>query len=184
MRLPGESKLLSIKDGDNRRDGLQQVLAQGGELNMVVRSTKWPGRGNVIVSLVAIHNGTWKGKHSLDGGDVSTINAFFEDSASGGDPLPLFANAAKLFQGSIFLGDGFLLSHEEAARLIAADSRNRAENDRVRYTISPAARKEVLRRLLALNHARAEEEATKAPGKTAKRQRKPRNIDAGGGLFT
>ena len=59
-----------------------------------------------------------------------------------------------------------------------------AENDRVRYTISPAARKEVLRRLLALNHARAEEEATKAPGKTAKRQRKPRNIDAGGGLFT
>jgi len=36
------------------------------------------------------------------------------------------------------------------------------ENDRVRYTISPAARKEVLRRLLALNHARAEVEATKA----------------------
>jgi hypothetical protein len=30
-----------------------------------------------------------------------------------------------------------------------------AENDRVRYTISPDARKEVLRRLLALNHERA-----------------------------
>jgi hypothetical protein len=58
-----------------------------------------------------------------------------------------------------------------------------AENDRVRYTISPAARKEVLRRLLALNHTRAEEEATKAPGKTGKRRRKPRDIDAGGGLF-
>jgi hypothetical protein len=35
------------------------------------------------------------------------------------------------------------------------------ENDRVRYTISPAARKEVLRRLLLLNHARAEAELTK-----------------------
>ena len=35
------------------------------------------------------------------------------------------------------------------------------ENDRVRYTLSPAARKEVLRRLLALNHARAGEEAEK-----------------------
>ena len=36
------------------------------------------------------------------------------------------------------------------------------ENDRVRYTISPAARKEVLKRLLALNHQRAKEEAAKA----------------------
>ena len=34
-----------------------------------------------------------------------------------------------------------------------------AENDRVRYTISPAARKEVLKRFLALNHIRAETEA-------------------------
>jgi hypothetical protein len=33
------------------------------------------------------------------------------------------------------------------------------ENDRTRYTISPAARKEVLKRLLALNHERAAEEA-------------------------
>ena len=31
-------------------------------------------------------------------------------------------------------------------------------NDRVRYTISPAARREVLKRLLAENHARAEAE--------------------------
>jgi hypothetical protein len=91
---------------------------------MVVRSTKWPGRAHVIVSLVAIHNGTWKGRRSLDGDDVSMINAFFENGISGGDPMPLPANAAKLFQGSIFLGDGFLLSHEEAARLISTDSRN------------------------------------------------------------
>ncbi len=41
-----------------------------------------------------------------------------------------------------------------------------AENDRVRYTISPAARKELLRRLLALNHTRAEaEKATAKPTK-------------------
>ena len=37
------------------------------------------------------------------------------------------------------------------------------ENDRVRYTISPVARKEVLKRLLALNHQRAKEEAALAP---------------------
>lgn len=33
------------------------------------------------------------------------------------------------------------------------------ENDRVRYTISPEARKEVLRQLLGLNHQRAAEQS-------------------------
>ena len=42
------------------------------------------------------------------------------------------------------------------------------ENDRVRYTISPAARKDVLKRLLALNHQRAKEEAAHAPTSKAK----------------
>lgn len=40
------------------------------------------------------------------------------------------------------------------------------ENDRVRYTISPTARKEVLRRLLALNHQRAVAQAAAAPVQT------------------
>ena len=42
------------------------------------------------------------------------------------------------------------------------------ENDRVRYTISPDARKELLKRLLALNHQRAAEEKAKSPVKAAK----------------
>ena len=39
------------------------------------------------------------------------------------------------------------------------------EKDRVRYTLSPAVRKEVLRRLLALNHLRAGEEKERAEAK-------------------
>jgi|GEM_PF-1769040 len=42
------------------------------------------------------------------------------------------------------------------------------ENDRVRYTISPEARKELLKRLLALNHQRAAEEKAKLPAKAEK----------------
>ncbi len=51
------------------------------------------------------------------------------------------------------------------------------ENDRVRYTISPAARKELLRRLLALNHQRATEEKAQAATtpKPAKNPRKPKS---------
>jgi len=59
------------------------------------------------------------------------------------------------------------------------------ENDRVRHTISPAARKEVLRRLLALNHQRAKEEAAKAPAtktRGAGRKSAP-TLATGPGLF-
>jgi hypothetical protein len=51
------------------------------------------------------------------------------------------------------------------------------ENDRVRYTISPTARKEVLRRLLALNHERAAAEAASAPKKPAKRPKQSKAND-------
>jgi hypothetical protein len=53
------------------------------------------------------------------------------------------------------------------------------ENDRTRYTISTEARKEVLKRLLALNHRRAAEEAASAPAKPkgAKRSKKSKDSD-------
>ena len=60
------------------------------------------------------------------------------------------------------------------------------ENDRVRYTISPAARKEVLKRLLAENHRRAalQTQATEAaaPAKK-KRGKKSANNEFNGDLF-
>ena len=59
------------------------------------------------------------------------------------------------------------------------------ENDRVRYTISPAARKEVLKRLLAENHKRAALQAqaadASAPAKKKRRQ-KSGGIRCYGGL--
>jgi hypothetical protein len=61
------------------------------------------------------------------------------------------------------------------------------ENDRVRYTISPAARKEILKRLLALNHARAAEEAAAAASASSskpKRGRKAKAADSQGDLFS
>jgi hypothetical protein len=61
------------------------------------------------------------------------------------------------------------------------------ENDRVRYTISPAARKELLKRLLALNHARAAEEAASnasALTSKTKRGRKANLTNQQADLFT
>jgi hypothetical protein len=113
----------SIKDGDVRKDGLEQVLAQDGSINFAVRGIKWPGRANLVVSLVALHKGQWQGKRVLDEQEVEFISAYFEESLDAGEPLPLDENADRVFQGSIFLGDGFLLSHDEAEAMKNRDTR-------------------------------------------------------------
>jgi hypothetical protein len=114
----------SIKDGDIRKDGLEQILVQGGEINMAVRGIKWPGRANLVVSLVAIRKGEWHGKRLLDGHEVPRISARFEDDVESREPKELAENVSKLFQGSIFLGDGFLLTNQAAERLNEQDPRN------------------------------------------------------------
>lgn len=115
----------SITDGNVRKDGLEQVLAQNGSINFAVRGIKWPGRANLVVSLVGLYKEKWQGKYNLDGRSVPVISAYFEDSLDDGELLSLFENKANLFQGSIFLGEGFLLTHEEAHHLIMDDARNK-----------------------------------------------------------
>ena len=48
---------------------------------------KWPGRANLVVSLVGIHQGEWRGKRVLDGKEVAVISAYFEDSVDVGEPI-------------------------------------------------------------------------------------------------
>ena len=114
----------SIIDGDVRKDGLEQVVSAGAQINMAVRGMKWPGAANLVVSLLGLYKGEWNGLKMLDGGPVDRINAFFEEGEDYGEPSELPENQRRLFQGSIFLGDGFLLSHEDADRLYASDPLN------------------------------------------------------------
>ncbi|ODU24643.1 MAG: hypothetical protein ABS95_01630 [Verrucomicrobia bacterium SCN 57-15] len=111
----------SIKDGDVRADGLERVIKQGGELVFAVSGTKWPGVANLFVSLFSLHKGAWENRRRvLDGREVSFISAFFEDYADAGMPQSLTENDERMFNGFHFLGDGFLLTHEEAKELLAA----------------------------------------------------------------
>ena len=112
----------SIKDGDIRKDGLEQVLAQGGAINMAVRGIKWPGQANLVVSLVSLYKGKWNGQRVLDGQHVAHINGFLEDDADGGAPCIIADNRDRMLSGSFFLGDGFLMSADEANRLIHDDA--------------------------------------------------------------
>lgn len=115
----------SIKDGDIRKDGLEQVLIQGGNINFAVRGIKWPGRANLVVSLVSFHNGLWEGNRVLDSKEVTYINAFFEDNTCTLEPISLLENQQKMFEGVHFQGDGFLLTKENAEQLWKLNSKNK-----------------------------------------------------------
>jgi hypothetical protein len=127
VRASGFTALIttnSVKDGDIRRGGLEQIVAVGAEINMVVRAVRWPGRANVIVSLLAIHNGKWPLARVLDGQQVAYISPFFEEVTDAGEPAVLLDSQKKVFTGYYWLGDGFLLTHEEAKELIDRDAKN------------------------------------------------------------
>jgi len=114
----------SIVDGKIRRDGLEQIVSSGGDINMAIRGTKWPGVANLVVSTFAIHKGKWNGMKRLDNQPAEMINTFFEEDEEHVKPKKIDESLNKMFQGSIYLGDGFLLTQSEADQLITSDQRN------------------------------------------------------------
>lgn len=116
----------SIKDGDIRADGLEQVLKRDGNLTFAVTGTRWPGVASLHVSLFSLHKGPWENKpRVLDGREVPFISAFFEGYADAGQAVPLPENTGRIYQGSVVLGDGFYISSETARQLETRDARNR-----------------------------------------------------------
>src|SRR5690606_25589045 len=115
----------TIAQGNAREGGLDVICNKGGVINHAVRSMKWPGVAAVEVSLVSIYKGKWNGPFILDGKSVERITPYLDDAEVSGKPYPLAANKGKSFQGSIVLGKGFLLSPEDAQKLIEKDPRNK-----------------------------------------------------------
>ena len=115
----------TIAQGGTREGGLEVIEKEGGSIVMAVRSRPWPGAAAVEVSLTAIYKGAWPGKRVLDGKQVDYISTYFDDQKSAGNPFSLAENANKSFQGSIVLGQGFVMEPEAAQALIARDPTNR-----------------------------------------------------------
>jgi hypothetical protein len=114
----------TISEGGTRKSGLDVILNQGGTLNFVQRSIRWPGLANLYVSLLGLFKGKYEKAKYLDNIVVDFISAYFEDVEDIGEPFNLIQNQRKMFQGSIFLGDGFLLTKEEKEKLIEIDKNN------------------------------------------------------------
>lgn len=123
----------SIKDGDIRKDGLEQVIATGGEINMAVRAIKWPGRAKLVVSLVSIYKGMWNQQRHLDGRPVNYISAFLESARDLGSPKVLRESSDWVFVGSEWGGEYFFIEDHHANDLIRIAPRN---SDVIRHLIN------------------------------------------------
>ncbi len=111
----------SIKDGDVRADGLDLITARSCELIFVNSGVRWPGVANLYVSLLSGHKGAWKGVRELDSRKVEHISTMFEDYRDNGPSVTVRENAKKMHQGSIILGDGFILSEQAASSLLKSE---------------------------------------------------------------
>ena len=117
----------TISQGPTREVGLEQAVKGSWMVNRAIKSEPWPGTAHVEVALV------WLARHLneteavfLDGKPVESITPLLTPRSQVIDmPRPLAANEAKAFQGSNLLGQGFILSPEQAQELIAKDARNK-----------------------------------------------------------
>ena len=97
----------TIAQGDTRSTGLRWICTNGGDIYRARRRVKWPGLAAVVVSVLHVHKGDFRGVKLLDGGAVDTITAFLFHRGGHDDPARLKANAGKSFVGSYILGMGF-----------------------------------------------------------------------------
>ena len=125
----------TIAQGDTRSSGLRWICEHGGEIYRATKRVQWPGEAAVIVSVLHVANGPFRGRKVLDGVSVDNITAFLFHRGGHADPARLSANAGKSFVGSYVLGMGFTFddtdkkgvasSLADMQRLIESAPRNR-----------------------------------------------------------
>ena len=113
----------SIAEGDTRKGGLEWMLQHGATIYAAYPDEPWPGVAAVVTSRVHVHKAKWYGNRSLLDNPVSHISAFLSEHEDW-SLKRLKTNKDIGFQGSIVLGMGFVLSHEQALRMLDADQRN------------------------------------------------------------
>ena len=108
-----------LAQGDTAKIGLGQLYDSITIYN-ATQSIVWPGAANVFISIVFIVNtNDWNGMVKLNDKYVSRISPLLVDqSYNTGFPKKLKRSEGLGFNGSVILGDGFILDKQEVDRLI------------------------------------------------------------------
>ncbi len=109
-----------ISQGESRRNGLERLLGEGLTVYSCVPSRTWPGAAGVKIAHVHLTNFLWTGKVVVDDAVVEgRISSFLqlETEHKIESPRELVENEGLAFSGHYLMGQGFVISEEEASRL-------------------------------------------------------------------
>jgi hypothetical protein len=111
----------SIAEGDSRLVGLVPIIESNGVIRWVRHEIKWPGTAGVTVSLLVISKNEWRGMPVLNDRVVTAISSRFTEEES--SAYPLGENKGNCSDGIKIQGDGFIISDQERASLLAAEAK-------------------------------------------------------------
>nr|WP_302978459.1 relaxase/mobilization nuclease domain-containing protein [Bilophila wadsworthia] len=124
MVLDGVFGLLatkSISEVDSRRGGLGAIISEGGTIFCANVNHPWPGKAAVLVSSVHVSKSDFSHKR-LNGEEVEQIPpSLQQDTPDEIEPNRLSMYIGKARSGSKIMGDGFKLTHAEAAELLTLE---------------------------------------------------------------
>jgi Eco57I restriction-modification methylase len=126
LRHGGEFGLLAvntISEGDTRVVGLEAMLRDTAVIYAAYPNEPWPGTAAVVTSRVHVHKGEWLGTPTLNGQSAKFISAYLSEQEEW-TPKRLRENEGKAFVGSYILGMGFVVTADQAAKLIERDVDN------------------------------------------------------------
>lgn len=126
LREGGNFGLLAVNtiaEGDTRRVGLEAMVRASAIIYAAYPNELWPGKAAVATSRVHVHKGEWRGERSLLGRPAPFISAFLSDREEW-SPKRLKANEDIAYLGSTANGMGFVLSPDEAHRMLESDAKN------------------------------------------------------------
>lgn len=116
----------TVSQGDTREVGLDQLAEAGWTIQRAIKTSPWPNGAGVEVAKLWMWKDHWLGAPVLEGQVVEEIApTLLPAGRVAGNPNRLAAAADLSFQGSVVVGTGFILEHEDAARMIEASPRNR-----------------------------------------------------------
>jgi hypothetical protein len=113
-----------ITQGDSRESGLVHLCENGFRLISGKSSRHWPGTAGVKIVDCHMFKGLWQARVSFDSVEVETISSHFRPEEQRPDPFPLNENQGISFSGHFLMGQGFLITPDEAEILIQQNPAN------------------------------------------------------------
>ena len=115
----------TVSQGDTREVGLDRLVEGGWVIHRAVKSEPWPNEANLEIAKLWLTDSRWQEPSVLNGEVVSGITSSLDRvQRVGGTPEQLVAASGTSFIGSYVNGMGFVLTQDQADKLIAADPRN------------------------------------------------------------